>query len=269
MNSKTQRTVEQQKYNGARSNLLLMLILTTVNTVLFLSGSGTMFLFSATVPYLMAIFGMAYADMPVIMLIFLAIAAVSLVLYLLCWIFSKKHFGWMIGALVLFVLDIVFMAGMYLSSPDLFSILDALCHIWVLYYLILGVSSGVKLSKMPAEESIPVDATEAELDGETGESATAAPEDTRALRRMDTEVKARILLEADAVGRHIVYRRVKRTNELVIGSYVYDEAEMLVEKAHELSAYIDGHKIAVGLDNTNRSYLAVDDVVVEQKIRWI
>ena len=136
----------------------------------------------------------------------------------------------------------------------------------------MGVSSGVKLAKTPVAEPIPVEATEGEFAEGTAEEATEAAsvqEDTRALRRMDTEVKARILLEADAVGRHIVYRRVKRTNELVIGSYVYDEVEMLLEKAHELSAYIDGHKIVVGLDRANYSYLEVDGAIVERKIRLV
>lgn len=273
MQTTSQRTILQQKYNGARSNLLMMLILTTLNIVLYLSGSGTMFLFSATVPYLLAIWGTLFFEAAPVMAIYLVIAVVILVLYLLCWVFSKKHFGWMIGALVLFVLDIAFMAGMYLESPELFSALDALCHIWVLYYLIMGVSSGVKLKKLPATEPIEAEAEEVEYaEGETAEETAAETvevENSPALRRVDAEVKARILLEADANGRHVVYRRVKRTNELVIGSYVYAEVEMLFEKAHALSAYIDGSKITVGLDDAGYSYMEVDGAIVERKLRRI
>ena len=41
----------QQKYKTARNNLLLMMILTVVNIVLYVTGSDTMMLFAATVPY--------------------------------------------------------------------------------------------------------------------------------------------------------------------------------------------------------------------------
>lgn len=163
----------ERKYGVARSNLLLMLILTVVNIVLFVAGSDTMFLFSATVPYLAAIFGVTLSEVPFYLIICMGIAAVTLIVYLLCWIFSKKHYGWMIGALVLFSLDILSMAGMYLIFPDLFSILDALCHVWVLYYLISGVYNGVKMTKLPEERPIPVEAEETE--------ENSASEDTRAL----------------------------------------------------------------------------------------
>ena len=277
MQPMSQRTILQQKYNGARSNLLMMLILTTLNIVLFISGSGTMFLFSATVPYLLAIWGTMFWEAEPLVAIFFVIAAVILVLYLLCWVFSKKHFGWMIGALVLFVLDIAFMAGMYLESPELFSVLDAICHVWVLYYLIMGVSSGVKLKKLPADEPIVVEAEEVEsIEGEpvreTAEETvkeTVEIENSPALRRVDTEIKARILLEGDVNGRHVVFRRVKRINELVIGCFVYAEVEMLLEKPHALSAYMDGRRITVGLDAAGYSYMEVDGAIVERKLRRI
>ena len=265
--SASQRNVLQQKYNTARINLLLMIGFTVLNVILFIVGADIMMLFSATVPYYAMIFGIVFED-PIFLVFCIVIAAVSVLAYLLCWIFSKKHYGWMIGALVLFILDTLAMAGLFLAVGEVSGIMDALMHIWILYYLITGVSSGAKLANMPAEEPVAVEVSENENAEETTESA-AVQEDTRALRRMDTEVKARILLEADAVGRHIVYRRVKRTNELVIGSYVYDEVEMLLETAHELSAYIDGHKIVVGLDSANYSYLEVDGAIVERKIRLV
>ena len=253
------REMAEQKYASARSNLLLMLILTVVNIVLYVCGSYTMFLFSATVPYLMVVCSTIFFDMPALMIICIGIAAVILIVYLLCWIFSKKHYGWMIGALVLFSLDILAMVGMFLVSPELFSILAALWHVWVLYYLITGVTNGVKLKKMPVSEPISAQAEEIP-------EAEAQTEDTRALRRADTEVKARILLEADAMGRHIVYRRVKRTNELVINGYVYDEVEMLIESAHALTANLDGHTFVVGCDGSH-SYLEADGALVARKLR--
>ena len=257
------KEVAEQRYTAARNNLLMMLIFTVINIVLFVSGSNTMFLFSATVPYCAAIYGMVLSEIPIFLIMGMSIAVIVLVAYLLCWIFSKKHYGWMIGALVLFALDLVGLGYMYLTSSGGLDLIDTLFHLWVLYYLISGVYYGVKLSKMPADP--PVWTQEAEETEELSGAETET-EDSRPLRRADTEVKARILLEADAYGRHIVYRRVKRTNELVIGSYVYDEVEMLIESAHALTANLGGHTFVVGCDGVY-SYLEADGALVERKRR--
>lgn len=257
----TPRKAAEQRYAIARSNLILMLALTVINIILFLIGSNTMMLFSATIPYFAVIFG-SVSESGVFLAICIGIAAVTIIAYLLCWIFSKKQYGWMIAALVLFVIDTLAMAGMYLLIGETSGILDVLIHVWVLYYLITGVYYGSVLKKLPADEPIAVEAQEAET-----EDAPATVEDTRALRMADTEVKARTLLEADALGRHIVYRRVKRVNELVINGYVYDEVEMLVETAHALTANLDGHTFVVGHDGHMYSYLEVDGALVQRKAR--
>jgi hypothetical protein len=58
----------------------------------------------------------------------------------------------MIAALVMFSLDTLFLIGLYILLGDAFGILDTLIHVWVLYYLIVGVINGVKLKKLPEEE---------------------------------------------------------------------------------------------------------------------
>ena len=50
----TAREAVQRKFNSARSNLLLMIILTFVNVILYFVGTDSMLLFSATIPYLAA-----------------------------------------------------------------------------------------------------------------------------------------------------------------------------------------------------------------------
>lgn len=147
---KNQREEVQKKYSNARSNLLLMIGLTLVNIILLLVGSDTMMLFSATVPYFVAAIGVG-TEITELLIIFVAIAIAILIIYLLCWIFSKKHYGWMIVALVLFIIDSICMCGLYISIQDFSGILDVLIHIWVLYYLIIGVKSGAQLKKMPEE----------------------------------------------------------------------------------------------------------------------
>ncbi len=143
----------EQKYNTARLNLLLMIGLTAVNLVLLFTGSDVMMLFSATVPYIAAVFAVSpgwNAFFP----FFIGVAVVIILLYLVCWFFSKKHPAWMIVALVMFVLDTLAMVALYVSAGDTSGIMDILLHIYVLYYLISGTINGFKLrneSKQPIE----------------------------------------------------------------------------------------------------------------------
>ena len=150
----SKRGIALQKYASARSNLLLMLIFTVVNIVLLVAGGDVMLLFSATVPYYSVIMAM-FDETGLLLLPLLAVAAVSLAGYLICWIFSKKHFGWMIAALVMFIIDTLCMVGFYALGGDIADgIFDVLIHIWVLYYLIIGVKYGAQLRKLPEEVEV-------------------------------------------------------------------------------------------------------------------
>lgn len=250
----------REKYLVARKNLLLMLVLTVVNIVLFVVGADTMLLFSATVPYYGVVFGLVLGN-PFIFLLGVGIAVISLLIYLLCWIFSKKHYGWMVTAMVLFIFDTVVMAVLYVLMADVSGILDILIHAWVLYYLIMGTRCGIQIKNMPE----PI-MEQAELPEETGDDAESY-EDSNYLRRADMDVKHRVFVETDALGHRICFQRVKRTNELVIDGYVYAEVEMLIETAHELKARIDGHEISGGFDGIAHSYIGVDGTKVAKKIR--
>lgn len=144
------RAAAQQKYDMSRGNLLLMLILTAVNIVLLFFDSSAMLLFSATVPYLVVLFGITLEETAAIVFA-CSIAAVIIIVYLSAWIFSKKKYGFMVLALVMFLIDTAFMMGIFLWSGDFSGILDVLIHAWVLYYLIIGVKNGRKLKKLPPE----------------------------------------------------------------------------------------------------------------------
>ncbi len=135
-----------EKYNKSRINLLLVIALTAINLILVFAESGTMMLFSATIPYFLFILGYMTPFK-----IFLVVSFAILAIYLVCWIFSKKHFGFMIAALVMFVIDTLFLAYLYISSQDVSGILDALIHVWVIYYLVTGVIHGIKLNKLKKE----------------------------------------------------------------------------------------------------------------------
>lgn len=257
--SNISRDLALRKFTAARHNLILMIGFTLLNIILFLFGSGTMFLFSATIPYAVMGLGIMVGYTPVL-IVCSVIAAGILVLYFVCWHVSKQRYRWLIVSLVMFCLDCAFLLWLYLPALDFSCIMDFLFHAWVLYYLIIGVKYGAMLKNMP-EPNLPV--------RDDSPDSFSAPEDSTPLRRADDDVKFRVLLESEQNGRRICYRRVKRMNQLVIDGYIYSEVEMLFEKAHELSAVKDGHTIAVGLDDHTCSYLSIDGTTIIRVRRFI
>ena len=281
---KMQRQALISRYSAARSNLLLMIIFSLVNILMLATNSGMYFLFSASLPYLLTDLGMTFCGMypdeyyeglegmifldKFFFVILLVISLLILVIYLLCWIFSKKNrCGFLIAALALFGIDTVVMIVAYGIS----SIINLAFHVWVIFILAMGISAHYKLKKLPEDVGfIEGDFTELPADENMveGEKPTQAP-DSVALRPADLEVKARILLECEAYGHTITYRRVKRTNELVIDNNVYGEYTALVEMPHLMTANLGGHSFAAGTDNTSHMIITVDGQVAKTKIRIV
>lgn len=278
-----QRQAMASKYNAARSNLLLLVIFSAINLIMLATGAGTYFLFSASVPYIITYLGMFFCGMypkemyeglegmyfldKSLFFILLAISALILVIYLLCWLFSKDgKVKWLKLALVLFSIDTLVMFLYYGFAINM--IVDIIFHVWVIVIMVMGIKAHKKLNDMPAEEPI-IEAEYRELpaDGEEGSENTI--QDSTPLRHAETEVKARILLQTDYFNHTITYRRVKKTNELVIDGMVYGEYTALAEMPHILTAVIDGHKIAAGTDNTSHSFISVDGQTVATKLRLI
>lgn len=222
--------VARSRYRTARVDLLLLIILTVVNIALLLGGAETIMLFSAFMPY--CVVAIAFYNGPSWFLQgSLIFAAVLLAAYLLCWIFSKRHYGWMIGALVLFAVDTLAVVIYYWGMWS-YGIIDLLIHLAVLYYLSVGVRCGHFLRHAPeaamAPEPIPIENTAPKRQAE------GAPDDC-------------ILAQAQTQIGFICYRNVDQVYELVINGFVYDEVELLVETTHELRAIYDGHLVQAGL----------------------
>lgn len=90
-----------------------------------------------------------------------------------------------------------------------------------------------------------------------------------AVRRAAPDVKSRTLLETRVQDYQICYRRVKKTNQLVVNGFVYDEFTAAVEFPHKLCAEVDGHKIETGYDSDSFSYILFDGKQVATKRRWL
>lgn len=269
----TKREVYERNYNNGITNLLLIIAFSVINIVLLVANSNTYFLFSAFIPYFLVDVGMFYTGTypeeyyyglgftefldKSFLVVAVVIAAVVLVLYLLCWLFAKKKkIGWLIFAVVMACIDTV--AMLVLGGIAMESIIDIIFHAWIIFSLINAVVTYNKLKKLPEEplEIIP-------------EENAQPVQNSPVLRMADTEEKSRILLEAESGGYHIVYRRLKKTNELVVNGRVYDEYVALIEYPHTLTAIVDGHKIEIQYDMGSHMYIMLDGVMLAEKFRMI
>lgn len=196
----SQKDLLMAKYHNARHNLLLVVIFTAVNIGLLVANANTYFLFSAFIPYALADLGMYLCGMypaelygeeipemvffdKTVFAVFMVIAVVFIVLYLLSWIFSKKpRVGWLIFALVIFAIDTLGMFALTGFAVD--SIVDIIFHVWVIVSLISAISAYFKAKKLPDEA--PVIEAQAEEVVEATEDAPSV-EETPAVSKLNGE----------------------------------------------------------------------------------
>lgn len=151
------------KYKSARTSLLILSVFSVLN-IFFIIFGDMYFLFSSYTTQVLAFIGFeAYADgETVLTAVFIAISLLSVIPYLVCYFFSKKKIGWMIGALVLFSIDTLWFAYGLINviSIDFALIADCIWdiffHAYALYALISCVVYGVKMKKnaTDAEEDL-------------------------------------------------------------------------------------------------------------------
>ena len=184
-NKKSQTSVPleitlETRYKSARIDLLIVIALTLVNFFMLFFGDGTYFLFSAAVPYNIAVNAMYLCgklppeyyqgDMFIaeffddtVFAVMIAIAVVILALYALCFFMSsKRRVGWLIAALVLFTVDTAAMLWLYGISADI--MVDLLIHVVVIVCLAMGIHAAFKLRKIettpiPTPQQTPDDLT--------------------------------------------------------------------------------------------------------------
>lgn len=181
------------KYNNSRAALLALLILSAINV--FALYVGYYFLFSAYLPLLFTSVGyemFAQSGEIIYYVVSAVIAIIFLVPYLLCFIFSKKHYGWMIGALVLYGIDtVLFLFSTFIptiTQGDMSFLVHLLFCIYVLVSLILSIKYGkeAKRDSLNADLAAKAEADRKILEGETEESTEAAeflPARTLVIRR--------------------------------------------------------------------------------------
>ncbi len=142
------QTPKKDPLAGCRSTLISVFAFSLINVVLAAVGASVYFLFSASIPYVLACIGRGTMDegSPGLGVAVIVVAIVLCLFYLLCWFFSKNGIGGIVAALIFFLLDTAALALLALSNDggaaDM--ILDAIFHIWVLFSLITGLFAAAK-----------------------------------------------------------------------------------------------------------------------------
>ena len=231
---------------------------------------------------------------PSFLTVMVIIAIGIIVFYLLFFLLSKNmKYGWLIAALVFFSVDTLCMFMTVGLSIEF--LIDLAFHAWVIFELSLGIHTSVKSKALevtapldpyqqyqpyqpyqpvyPQAPAAPIPTPESDTsESNTTSTVSAAPypqiPDSPILRDADFSVKSRILLEAEFYGLSIVYRRVKKVNELVINGKVYAEYTALIETAHTLRAQVNGHYVEAGHDGAFHSYINLNGNQIAKKVRW-
>lgn len=202
-----ERALLERKFESARFNILLVIVMTLVNVLLLVLNANRYFIFSAYIPFVLADLGMYFCGLypkeiytgemagveflpKTFLVILLAIVAVIMALYFLSWLLSKKQKkGWLVFALIFFTLDTLAMFGLNGFVAD--SIIDYAIHIWVIVSLVSGISALSKLKKLPVEE-----ATAEEISTEVVSETTEVTAEANNEAANETEPEAAIEAEA-------------------------------------------------------------------------
>ena len=151
MNIKTYNNLPETRFKNARISLLAVLIFSFVNvfTIIF---TDTYFLFSSYITSVVtatgAVFYIESGKNAIFLIATILVSVITLLPYLFCYLFGKKHNGWLIAALALFAIDtaiLLIFTIEALAVGEISGIMDIVLHIYVLVTLAQGVSAGAKL----------------------------------------------------------------------------------------------------------------------------
>lgn len=281
-------------YNSSRALLLVYIIDTIANLISLIIGGTYYNLFSSILPYSVTDYAMYMCGMyppesygayifPFWDKAFFTLAVVISVLiigvYVFCLIMSRKRrYGWLIPLVILIMSDTPVQHYNYAipyADMSLEIIFDIVIAISLIFAINMALIYELQKKNRVAQKAAKTGGTNSEdlggndLDEILQAAEDRTPVDSTPLRMADMTVKYRTLLEHTEDGFRILYRRVGKTNELIIGGKVYDEYIARLEFAHNLNAVVSGHEIQAGFDGMSASYIMFDNKVVARKTRLI
>lgn len=155
----TQEEMQTKALNTSRFNILLVIALTAINVILLFTDADSYFLFSASLPYYLVVFAREVS--PFLSVVATLFAVLCLAAYFLCFLFGKKHVGWLIAALAMFAVDTLFFLYVFVfiylpifsEETIVSSLIDLVIHFYALYYFVAALIAGLKLKKAAAQST--------------------------------------------------------------------------------------------------------------------
>lgn len=268
----------------AKSTILIVAVLTIVNTVLIAVNADTVFTFSAYIPQLItAVFAELALEEGNNSLIFIG-AAISIfiaLIYVAIWQGSKKKDSLITVSLVLFSIDSGVLLFDAVSYFDVSFIIDIFFHGWVIFDLIMGVSSYSKLKKMPEELRVLQQNEEqtgyynpVPMGTDANNNAPYQPagfenEQADSTPIRISENKGRAVISAEYNGMNVEVRRSRGLTELIVDGKVYAEQKGIVETEYTLYAKVSGVLFSVTMTVQSVMFLYADGQEIAKKIRLI
>ena len=137
------------KFEKARNNLLAVIAFTVINLLLSAFGANISFLFSATLPQFIFEIGKEMnpdTGSNIFMITGLIIAFITIIPYFIFWILARRARGLILAALIFFGADSLMLLILIFSMEFNASfLLEIVFHVWILYYLIIGVTAWFKM----------------------------------------------------------------------------------------------------------------------------
>ncbi len=147
------REALEMRFTRSRRDILLLIAFTAINVVLVLIESDITFLFSASFPIFSVAFGQGMSEgagNSFFMIFGIVMAFLTIGAFGLCYLLSKKLKVFMLVALVLVIMDSLFLGWLFLQIEMDFSlILDGLFHAWMIWSFAAGTKAWMKLKKLP------------------------------------------------------------------------------------------------------------------------
>ena len=132
-----------------------VIIFTVINLILTYFDAGVNFLFSATLPQFVFEIGKelnSEMESNVLIIAGLIIAFIIIIPYFIFWILAKRVRELILVALIFFSVDSLLLLYLIFNMEFNFSVLlEIAFHVWILYYLIIGVKAWYKLRSINTE----------------------------------------------------------------------------------------------------------------------
>ena len=178
------------KYNAARINLIAVVAFTAINMLTLAFGTGSYFLISANLPYMLTFFGLYMCgmmpdkyyegaeNMTFVNKSFFAVALIIslliLALIFICWLRSRGgKVSWLKIALGVFILDSV---SLFIFGSAGMLVLDVAFHAWIIAVLVMGIKAHRQIIELKKSEAI-ADCEYTDVTDEQTEDSKPTPEE--------------------------------------------------------------------------------------------